>query len=362
MTLKKFTASYFRNYKELSFAANPLLNIFYGENAAGKTSLLEAIYYLGMGRSFRTRSIDRIIHTEADGFTLFGLIDHQSHDLSLGLERLRQGDRRLHVDGDPKANQAEAIKYLPLIFISTNSYRYFYEGPKARRNFLDWGVFHVKHNFYSLWQRMQRSLKQRNAGLAQKLSASQLAIWENEFTHVSEEIDQLRQEYVNEITPIIKQLLQEFTHQEAKNILFKYERGWPLGKSLKEVLASNRAQDQRLGYTFAGPQRADFRIYVNSIPAQDVFSQGQQKQVAYALYLAQGILFKSYSQRAPIYLIDDLPAELDKNKRGYLGEILSQLNAQVFVTGINSESLTQMFDLKKSSLFHVKQGRINAVL
>lgn len=358
MTITQLTAQNFRNLTHIDITPSPTINVFFGENAAGKTSLLEVIYYLSMGRSFRTRLLPRIIQKDTDTFTLFAAITRDHTTITLGLERTHTGGRRLHVNGEPKTSQSIAVKHLPLLFMSANSCRYFYDGPKARRSFLDWGVFHVKHRFHTVWQSFQKVLKQRNEALRQQLARPQIQIWDIEFTRLAEEIDQWRFEYVSQLSPLLDNLLQELNSQIHQPLILRYERGWSNDKNLSDVLASNWAQDMRLGYTQAGPQRADLTLYLGNVPAQDILSQGQQKQVAYSLYLAQGMLFKQVNAYNPIYLIDDLPAELDIHKRTSIARILIALKAQVFVTGINQSNLIDLFLGSDTYMFHVKHGGV----
>src|SRR3990167_7445239 len=345
----------FRNLSEAKLQCSPYFNVFYGPNGAGKTSLLEAIYYLGFGRSFRTHHMQRIVQYNAEGFSIFMELQNQHHTIPIGIERKRNGECTIKCNGDMTSLSGIA-KYLPLQFMSTMSYKFFLFGPKIRRQFLDWMLFHVEHLFYDTWQSWQRALKQRNAGLKTKLSSQQINFWNNELIPLANKIDELRTKTLIPFEPIFSDILKQLLPQYHLKV--GYSRGWGEGSDLADVLTSHLQRDYQLGYTQYGPHRADLNFLIDGIPAQEILSQGQQKLVLYAFHLAQGLLLKQQTNTIPIYLIDDLPSELDPNKRRCIIEVLKQLNAQVFITGINAADLEDITVLSNTHLFHVEQGRV----
>ncbi len=349
----------FRNLRSVSFKPAHRFNIFYGQNGAGKTSVLEAIYYLGSGRSFRTSLSARLIQEDEDRFSLFAQLLAETGEIPVGVERSVDGSRRIRYNGEKIASVAPIAQQLPIQLISTDSYRYFHDGPKTRRQFLNWGLFHVEPSFFSLWQQLLKLLKQRNAALKAKRPLRELSVWTDDLVSVSEKIDTLRKKYIEQLQPVLGRLLTALL-PENNRLNLKYSKGWDEDKSFSESLEAYFYKDQAIGYTSSGPQRADLQLYINDVPAQDHLSQGQQKLAAYALYLAQGTLLQELAGKRPIYLIDDLPSELDPDKRKCITKILAKLESQVFITGITTDELKDVIQLKDAQLFHVKHGELSS--
>ncbi len=354
MPISLLKINHFRNLSAVDLSPGPRFNLFYGDNGSGKTSLLEAIYYLGLGKSFRTSTTGRIIQYDAECLSVFIQFNTEQKSIPVGIERYQDGSKKLRFDGENLASIAALAKRLPLQLISTDSYRYFSDGPKPRRQFLDWGVFHVEPDFLAVWQQFQQALKQRNACLKQRAAAAEVTAWNQAFIESAERIDGFRSQYIHQLQPILNEIMQKFL--PAFNLKLRYMRGWNKEENLADLLSQQLQRDYQFGYSQSGPQRADCQLYCDNIPAQDALSQGQQKLAAYALHLAQGIHYHQTAQLSPIYLIDDMPSELDPEKRQLVTDLLTNLNAQTFITGITQEDLTALLNIDDMCLFHVEQG------
>lgn len=346
----------FRNLSQVQIPASSGINLIYGQNGSGKTSLLETIYYLGLGRSFRTRLAEHIIKKDSDTLAVSAQIVLENQQHSIGIERRRDGHRRIHLNGEPVKSILPLAQLLPLQLMNTHSYRFFHDGKKTRRQFLDWGVFHVEQSFYSCWQRVEQLLKQRNAALKSGHSLRELSIWDAELCDLANRIDNYRKNYLTELIPMAQQLMQRLIGNIEFDI--RYERGWDEEKDLATALHNNFYRDRKIGYTQLGPQRADLQVLVLNSPAQDHLSQGQQKLAAYALQIAQGTLLKEKVAISPIYLVDDLPSELDPDKRNKISKELLALNTQVFITGITLEDMQDLLSNQSANVFHVKHGQL----
>ncbi len=170
-------------------------------------------------------------------------------------------------------------------------------------------------------------------------------------------IDLLRSEYIERLIPVFNQVLSELT--DLKNLTIQYYRGWDKEKSLNEVLTSGLARDAQSGYTHSGPQRADLRIRMGKVSAVDVLSRGQLKLVVCALKLAQGFLYKELSGKQCIFLVDDLPSELDIPHRLALCQLFQKMNCQTFITCVEKEALKDCWlPETEVKMFHVKHGQI----
>lgn len=354
MQLIRLKANCFRNLAELDLEFSPRFNFIYGPNGSGKSSLLEAIYFLSLGRSFRSSLASRAIQYEAESFNLFSVITGQ-WPTTLGLEKIRQGKTKIKI-GNNINSVSELVKLLPLQFINPNSYHLLSGGPKARRQFIDWGVFHVEPQFFRVWQRFQQVLKQRNAALQQQIPSNQIKIWDLELIGAANELTIMRDKYIQKLTPLINELVSKVLTLQGLNINFY--QGWDQKLSFSSILTNSIDRDYKLAYTQFGPHRADLLIKLNGNPAHEVLSRGEQKLLTCALQLAQGILLKNITAKSCIYLFDDLFAELDPGKQKILMHLLQNLEAQVFITTIEETLIKALETRALGKIFQVTQGKI----
>lgn len=354
MQLIRLKANCFRNLAELDLEFSPCFNFIYGPNGSGKSSLLEAIYFLGLGRSFRSNLASRAIQYEACSFNLFSVLLGQC-STTLGLEKIRHGKTKIKI-GNNINSVSELARLLPLQLINPNSYQLLSGGPKARRQFIDWGVFHVEPQFFQIWQRFQQTLKQRNAALQQQIPINQLKIWDVELIEVANELTVMRDNYIQQLTPLINELISKLL--TSKTISIDFYQGWDKKLSLSSTITSSIDRDYKLAYTQFGPHRADLVIKLNGNPVHEVLSRGEQKLLTCALQLAQGILLKKITSKSCVYLFDDLFAELDPGKQGMLMNLLQNLEAQVFITAIEETLIKGLETHVLGKIFQVKQGKI----
>lgn len=354
MQVVRLKVSRFRNLAELDLEFSPYFNFIYGPNGSGKSSLLEAIHFLSLGRSFRSTLASRAIHYEAKQFNLFSVVSGQG-TTTLGLEKTRQGKTRIK-SGNNIDSISELAKILPVQLVNPNSYYLLSGGPKARRQFIDWGVFHVEPQFFSIWQQFQLTLKQRNAALQKQVLVDQIKVWDYKLIEFSREITRIREKYLQQLTPLITELMEKLISLEGLKI--EFYQGWNHESTLEDVLARSFSRDLSLGYTHYGPQRADLLIRLHGNPAHEVLSRGEQKLLSYALQLAQGLLLKKITNKACIYLFDDLFAELDPIRQGYLIALLNRLESQVFITVIEASLIKALRNSVNGKTFQIKKGEV----
>ncbi len=359
MTIRHLAVTGVRNLAPVTLNPSPRINLLYGYNGSGKTSLLEAIHFLALARSFRSSRIQPMIQLDREESVVFARIDSAAGDeVSMGVSRNRNADIQIRINGESIRSMAELARHLPVQLINPESFRLLEGAPKVRRQFLDWGVFHVEHSFMHWWQRLQHSLKQRNSLLRHAIIDSQsLQAWDIEFCTASGQVDRLRREYIARLKPVFSQVLAQLI--QLPELTLSYYRGWDKEKELQQVLESALQRDKQLGYTQPGPQRADLRLRIGNQNSIDVLSRGQQKLVVCALKIAQGHLLAESMRHQCVYLVDDLTAELDPVHRKALCTLLEELDCQVFITGTDLASLNH--DWRKEtpvSMFHVEHGHI----
>lgn len=358
MSLLRLNVTALRNLDAVTLSPSPRINILSGANGSGKTSLLESIYMLGLARSFRSTRLQPVIQHAQESLTIFGELSTSAGVRNLGVSRTRQGEFQIRIDGQTVRSAAQLAHALPLQLINPDSFRLLEGNPRIRRQFLDWGVFHVEPRFLLAWQRLQRALRQRNSWLRRgTLDAASAAVWSRELSVASDEIDGYRRSYIQALKPLFETTLTRLL--ALPDLVLSYYRGWDKDRELSEVLSTSLVRDRQLGHTQAGPQRADLRLRVGAFNAVDVLSRGQQKLVVCALKIAQGYLVNQSRTGECVYLVDDLPSELDEQHRQALCGLLEDLNCQVFITCVDDNILGECWRTETPvAMFHVEHGRI----
>ncbi|WP_086934443.1 DNA replication/repair protein RecF [Agarilytica rhodophyticola] len=371
--LSKLVLQNFRNISSASVELDPHLNLIIGPNGSGKSSFLESLSVLAHGRSYRTHKFRNMIRDTQKEFVLFShVIDEQGGTVPIGIQRNRGGEFKIKL-GERSVNSSAALaEKLPLILIDANSFKLLEGGPKERRRYFDWLVFHVKHEFSDLWKQVSRCIKQRNSLLRHgKISYSEVEPWDMEISRISESIEALRIECFEALTVSFSQVLANLGSArdaaeiiESKNISMEYFSGWKEEDlNYEEQLRLSYQKDLQYGYTTLGPHKADLRIKSGKQVATEILSRGQQKLLISALFIAEAKVFKNETNRNPIFAIDDLPSELDEDNQKILGTWLEEFDSQLFITGINNDFVERIWaDSKreeKPKMFHVKHGTLS---
>ncbi|MFT7223487.1 MAG: DNA replication and repair protein RecF [Cellvibrionaceae bacterium] len=362
--LKRIQIHHLRNLTDVSLELSPRVNLFFGDNGSGKTSFLEAISLLGMGRSFRSQKNHSLIQSEQKNTTLFTeLSDSAGHRHSIGIQKNRSAQNFVRMNGETLTSAAPLAHKLPLQIINADSFRLIEGSPKDRRRFLDWMVFHVKPDFPGLWKRFQRTLKQRNSLLKNdKMSELEIMSWSPEFVNVSEKIHQLRQNTHSQLCEYFINLKDDPLAKFFSSIELDYLPGWELDLGLDLVLQQSLSRDRRYNYTHHGPHRADIKILQDGKPAGDILSRGQEKTLIVTMHWIQAKIYQDAHQQACVFLIDDLLAELDETNARQLIDRLWDFGGQLFMTGLDSEQLKKLWSDKSAddiAMFHVEQGKIS---
>ncbi len=341
--IERLTVHYFRNLVKADDLIFRRLNLLYGSNGSGKTSLLEALYYLIMGRSFRAHQLQKIINYQQSGFRVAGLLHKGDRYWRIGIERGFDHAAVSRIDGENVSSQAAITALQPVQLLNYDSNRLLSDAGVYRRQFADWGLFHQQEDFMVIWRSFERAVKQRNFALRAQTTPNYLRGWNNELVHYGVRLSECRRGYLLSFNQLYQQFAQALFPDEP--LMLRYYQGWPDTMDLAEALEREQARDFKMGYTTIGPQRADWWFELSDgRNVRDVYSRGQQKLLVFSLQLAQGMMLYKTTQRSCLYLIDDLLAELDQNSYQRLLKQLTSLpstHSQFFITGLLPSTLPE---------------------
>lgn len=349
MVYRRLKISNFRCIENADVDLDQRVSMIVGDNGAGKTSVLEAAYYLGRGRSFRQPRTDRLIRHGQPSFQLFGEIARGDSNHRVGIEASRSG-HRIRIDGEEKANLSSIAERLVIQVIEPEIHTLVAEGPERRRKFLDYGVFHVEPAYLAAWRRYRKALKQRNAGLRQGQSLKQLAPWDQELIQSGEMVDSFRSGYVRMLREPVAEVCAALG---LHGVSIDYRPGWDNALSMRDALEKGFSRDASQHVTGVGPHRADLRLIWRDRAAKTQVSRGQQKLLAAGLVLAQTRLLAGLNDDQVVLLVDDPAAELDKTSLARLMAQIRELPGQLIMTAIDAQLEGLPGD---AELFHVEQG------
>ncbi len=367
MLLEHLEVSGVRNLRDIKFDLCPGLNAFVGANGSGKTALLESVYMLGRGKSFRTGQIRSIINYDRQSLLVLGRFkDPGRGTVSLGVSRDAQNQPEFSINGKHTRKISELAKLLPVQLLLPDAARLIFGSPGDRRSFLDWGVFHVKPQYLGQWRRYQQVLKQRNGLLRQIARDSrekrsqhvneQLKIWTEDLARLGESVGKVRLEYLDRFQGVVEELFKALGTPEG--LCLGYSPGWK-GDSLLNSLMNDLDQDLRRGNTRSGPHRADLALALGGNDAGLVLSRGQAKTVAHGFYLARAQLLEQIAGKKSLFLIDDVGAELDERHGEVFFELLCALEFQVLATSTHMPGVGKAFPGNGQKMFHVKHGSVS---
>lgn len=358
MRLQRLLIQNFRNLELIDFAPGPAFNLITGSNGAGKTSILEAISYLALARSFRSSNIHYLITHGKPAFNIFAQV-REEEDVpfasSIGISRGRKAqDLKIKVNGEPITALSELVAHICVQVIHPQGIELLTGGPELRRHFMDWGVYYAESSYKQLYAQYVKVLKQRNALLKTNVPADHFAVWDDMLCELSLQITQLRQNYIAALDEALQTITGDFLPDFK--LSFELSSGCENGDSMRSALASSLEKDRVLGYTSQGCHRADLKVKSNALAAGAMLSRGQLKLLVCAMRMAQSLLLKAQTGRSCIFLIDDLNSELDRHSQEVLLTHLEQCRNQVFITNIVPDLLFS--DLSRQKIIALSAGRL----
>lgn len=358
MLLNELRIANLRNIQELEFRPAAGFNLLIGANGAGKSTILEAIYLLSHGSSFRPGRNDVLVRNGVGETSVFGVVRGLERQVRLGL-LLRSGRWVGRLDGHDTSTLTALLGECAVVCFEPGSHALISGASEGRRRFLDWGVFHVEPTFAVVARRYRLALRQRNEALRQNCSPSELLAWDDELATAAEPLVHYRSAYLQRITPHLHRLLKLYLPDLGETEVCT-RGGWHAGAALKTLLQEQHAVDRARGHTTRGPHRADWSIRFAESPRREQLSRGQEKLCAIACVLAQAALFQADRGEWPIVVLDDLSSELDASRQRTTLESLREVG-QVFVSGTDIPAALRGSDIEYQT-FHVEQGRMQALL
>jgi DNA replication and repair protein RecF len=346
-------AHQFRLLRDARFELHPRLNYFVGGNGAGKTTVLEALYVLGRANSHRAAA-QTLVSDGESAWSLEATLAGDEHAPPIPLQ-VRWADRRVSVAlNNGSTTLTELVRLLPILILDPLAHRIMDEGPGIRRRYIDWGVFHMEHQFHSVWTRMNRSLKQRNASLRSQASTRELTAWNRELVAAAIQVTDMRLRYIERLQQSVTVYWARLLGQSDWRL--RFHAGWKEGQDYAEVLERNQEGDRKLGYTREGPHRAELQILSDNTQLKDRISRGQQKLLVAALILAQSDIYHRQHAAAPILLVDDFGAELSAASQQKLLDELESYAGQKIIAALDySEGMRSS---SNHYMFHMEHGHI----
>ena len=353
MHIKSLTLKNFRNYEIQSLTFDPATNVFQGNNAQGKTNLLEALYLFSMGKSFRTNQDSELIrfgecYTKAE---LRFCDRNREHTLEIII--LRDKKKQIKINGLTISRLSELVGHLNVVLFYPEELGLVKEGPYIRRRFMDVALSQLRPGYYHTLGQYQRVVDQRNKLIKKiRLTGNRdlgetMFVWNEKLSGLGMELMKSREDFMQRLG-----VLAQKAHFEASGemLTLVYKPRFESKEAFLEKLESSFERELEQGYTLYGPHREDFEIFIDDKEAKSFGSQGQQRSAVLSLKLAQAdLLFDEYGEY-PVLLLDDIMSELDQRRRAYLaGKIPDK---QVFITCTELDAM-----LSKGKIFMVSGGR-----
>ncbi len=357
MYVESIQLNNYRNYDSEMVTFSPGVNIFYGDNAQGKTNILEAVYLSGTSRSHRGSKDKELIRFDKEEahIRLFFNKNNLSHRLDFHLKKKKS--KGIAIDGVPIRKTSELLGMLHVVFFSPEDLSMIKNGPSMRRKFLDMEMSQLDKAYLQYLSAYNRLLTERNNLLKQIHTFPQLADtldgWDEQIIDTGSQIIEKRQAFIRHMDEMMRDIHSRLTGNREQ-IRVSYEENVS-ADHFREALYSRRDKDIRTGITSVGPHRDDLGFQINEVDIRKFGSQGQQRTAALALKLSEIRLIEEISGDKPVLLLDDVLSELDSHRQNYLLENISDIQTMISCTGLDDFVNTRMH---LDKVFHVQEGKI----
>ncbi|MGN0735651.1 MAG: DNA replication/repair protein RecF [Anaerovoracaceae bacterium] len=357
MYIKNIKIKDFRNYNELELDFNSKVNFILGQNAQGKTNLLESIYITSMGKSFRTSRDTEMIGFGKDFARVYCEISRNDMDGSVEIIIDRAGKKFVKLDGVKIKRASELLKNVYIVIFSPEDLKIVKDEPEKRRKFIDRELCQIKPSYYDSLSNYKKVLLQRNTYLKEEIvDPSILDIWDMQLAEYGKRVMRHRSEFIEKLDFISSEIHGKIT-DGRENLNIKYAPNVDFKEDLYEILKKSCDNDLRQRTTTRGPHKDDLEFYIDGINVRNFGSQGQQRTCALSLKLAEISIIEDETGEKPVLLLDDVMSELDSMRQKFL--IKSLEDVQLFITTTEmSESLLGEFNEK--NIFIVINGNVES--
>ena len=356
MYIKKIKLENFRNYDKLEVDFKKDFNLIYGNNAQGKTNILEAIYIAAIGKSFQTSQDKELVKIGKERATVE--IEFETRDREVKINYEIDDKKTFYINGIKQKRVSDIIGKLNIVLFYPDNINIIKGGPQERRKFLDIMISQLKPNYLHLLNRYKQTLEQRNTYLKQikfeNKRKDMLEIWDERLAELSFHIYKYRNEYIEKMSEKIEEIHNKITNcgQLQEKIKIRYITSGKTKDEILNNLSKNRENDIKKGYTSTGSHRDDFEILINNIKVNIYGSQGQQRTVVLTLKLTElNIMFEEIGEE-PILLLDDFMSELDENRRNNLTTAIN--NNQVFITCTDKI----IVEKKNNAVYYIENAKL----
>ena len=358
--LKRLEVRRLRCIEHLVLEDLSLKQFLFGRNGSGKTSLLEAIGLLSMGKSFQAGKTRDLIRRGAEDLEVRAAVRFPGGRDAEVLVRKGSSGTRACWNGMDVSAASELSARLPMVVVTPDSIDLVRGGPALRRRILDKTMFHVEPGFRSVFRDYQRAVSQRAALLRTSAHPRAFRYWHDTIAETAHRLDNSRREAATKLADVLGAMPWP---TDLPRIQLNYRRGWPDDEALSSLLDEALVADRQTGRMRYGPQRAQIRFATDLGDIRHAFSRGQARVVATAVLLAQWQVIAGSSGLGPILLFDDLGAELAEDYRAWAAGRLAEMAAQVFVTATERGLINEDLIGAEAGVFHVEHGtarRVNA--
>ena len=359
MFIKKIQMLNYRNYKSLNITLGKNVNVFMGDNAQGKTNILEAIYYCAFAKSHRTSKDKELINWDSENAYISVLVGKDRLDKNIDINILKDGRKAIRINKIKVSKIGELFGNFNVVMFSPEDLRIIKDSPGVRRRFIDMELCQLDSKYYYNLVQYNKILNERNVLLKnKKLDKDILDIYDIQLAKFGADIIKERLKYINKLNYYGKNIHSDISSGKEE-VEFKYIstiRDFEnIENNFYDLLSRNRSKDIDKGSTSVGPHRDDFTVLINDIDTKSFGSQGQQRSAVLTIKFSSLKIIKELTSEYPVLLLDDVLSELDFNRKRYILSTIGEIQTIITCTGI--EDLTNYLD-DSSRVFKVKEGEI----
>lgn len=358
MIIKSLELANFRNYEELNISFDKGTNILYGDNAQGKTNILEAIYVSATTKSHKGSKDKEIINFDKEEAHIRTYLEKENVETRVDMHLRKNKSKGIAIDGQKIRKAADLMGLLNVVFFSPEDLSIIKDGPAERRRFADMELCQLDSFYLYNLNHYNKIIGQRNKLLKDMYFQPELKetlnIWDSQLVSFGSKIIERREQFVKQLGDIIFDIHKKLSGGKEE-LVIAYEPDVSI-EDFEKQMKYNQDKDIRLKQTTTGPHRDDFSFVVNGVDIRKYGSQGQQRTAALSLKLSEIELVKKISKDTPVLLLDDVLSELDSNRQNYLLNSIGNIQTIISCTGLD-EFINNRFEINK--IFKVTNGTVN---